>query len=812
MAGNTTFFLREADNYIDYDTFLSDEFDANSYANTIVNQSGTGDGSDIGTALAKLSFSIDSLNKQIQEQVTDNYEDLLGQVTGIKNLETVLATVKANIQELKLSLRKLVSKIKDPYHQLQSYTTQLENLQQTCELLRRLHRFLLLKRRLEGQLPSTENTSIEPDSMAGRDLSAAALTVHELETIVNESDFEGIHIVTKELAFIETARQRVESEADRLLKDGVNTQSQAKMAAGLQIFHNMRQMSTRVQELTNGMLDDLARNIKHVVDMHSLQKEMKGNHPNVRRTNNEPSFGNQQALAQAIWGRMETLMQSMSDSCIKIYDLEKVLEIKKDSLSQVTFLEEVAKMFDATSLVSHFWRVLSATFERELKEATKVSTFLQNTFVGGYPKLLQLLHEFFSRVAIHNGTSLHDYAQSPEYVIMLRSFNIFESGFLARSLTRMHDTINATFPAHGGLSRTAPGRQSILTITRVIEHELETAAFEPHLAQAVARNVVKTLNMFCAKCEALIPNTDQSVYTATQNNTIFMSLSRKIELINITYYMHQSIWKVLEEYPEKMVDIIIKGSEECRRVMLSIGQNLVDGIKLDILRVLIRMHQEDFSGQANRNFNPMEDDSASAYVKELAKHIRYHHSQILSRLSCGTEPKSWVRQIGKYMLHVFVFQASLISPLSEAGKLKLAGDMAEIEFITSSFLSDYGVRIEEIGDEYKALRVLRPLLFLDSVQLTAAHHTAGLSKLVLIHHLVVRSQSSTPRLALPYSVYDLSPREYMEWMERLSEQEQVSLAVDAITKGSNLTAHELETIPENRLIIEIAEQLSSPSI
>lgn len=34
-----------------------------------------------------------------------------------------------------------------------------------------------------------------------------------------------------------------------------------------------------------------------------------------------------------------------------------------------------------------------------------------------------------------------------------------------------------------------------------------------------------------------------------------------IEIANILYYMHQSVWKILEEYPEKIVDIIKKGAD-----------------------------------------------------------------------------------------------------------------------------------------------------------------------------------------------------------------------------------------------------------
>ncbi len=111
---------------------------------------------------------------------------------------------------------------------------------------------------------------------------------------------------------------------------------------------------------------------------------------------------------------------------------------------------------------------MSASFEKELKDATKASHFLQSTFVGDYPKLLKLLHDFFARVAMHNGTLLSDYSQTPEYVIMLRSFQTFQTGFLSKSLQRMSDAVNSTFPTYGALARSPPGRNNVTNITRIM--------------------------------------------------------------------------------------------------------------------------------------------------------------------------------------------------------------------------------------------------------------------------------------------------------------------------------------------------------
>lgn len=82
--------------------------------------------------------------------------------------------------------------------------------------------------------------------------------------------------MTCELASIAQSKELIEEEAKKLLQEGMESQNQTKMASGLQVFYNMKQMGERVEELISTMLDDLILDIKSVVDMQSLQKEMKG--------------------------------------------------------------------------------------------------------------------------------------------------------------------------------------------------------------------------------------------------------------------------------------------------------------------------------------------------------------------------------------------------------------------------------------------------------------------------------------------------------------------------------------------------------
>ena len=67
------------------------------------------------------------------------------------------------------------------------------------------------------------------------------------------------------------------------------------------------------------------------------------------------------------------------------------------------------------------------------------------------------------------------------------------------------------------------------------------------------------------------------------------------------------------------------------------------------------------------------------------------------------------------MLRTFLIHASIARPLGESGKLKLTGDMTELEVGVSSLLSvgqiqgqrGGGLKIDKVGEEYLALRSFR---------------------------------------------------------------------------------------------------------
>jgi hypothetical protein len=71
-----------------------------------------------------------------------------------------------------------------------------------------------------------------------------------------------------------------------------------------------------------------------------------------------------------LWKRLDRVIEDVANCCIKVYTLEKVLKIKRDSVTQVDFLDEVMKTLDEKPSFT-FWTTLVKAFETQTKDAMK---------------------------------------------------------------------------------------------------------------------------------------------------------------------------------------------------------------------------------------------------------------------------------------------------------------------------------------------------------------------------------------------------------------------------------------------------------
>ncbi|KAI6000499.1 Golgi transport complex subunit 5-domain-containing protein [Pisolithus albus] len=660
-----------------------------------------------------------------------------------------------------------------------------------------------------------ERLSTESHEDKGRVIAKAALTITELGALLDEgSDIEGdqqdasllgattagssnhvslcsVNVVAAYIPFISDTRAKVTKEDQSLL------------ASSLQAAYNLRMLPQLVAGLMKDLTDAVERLIRNAFDLSSMSKEIiaKGvifvtipavvsTDPLVllccnssiiiepqqvsqsllykSRVRTEPTSVTAPQFAAALWTRLESLIEQMSSCCVKVYTLEKVLNLKRDPATGISFLDVSmkARISLENKPSSTFWASLGMTLEKCCRDAAKSSTFLQQTLSSGYLRLLRLFHEFFASIALHTDTVYTETHQSPETVVVLRALSTFEGIYLSRSLTRLNEAVSQAFSAG---TRAPPSANDGIAIVRLITNELDSARFDPLLLRAVAKNVATTLDNVVTKADALISTERSAVSLLGPLATPQQVLNGQVA--SCLYYSYTKLSTLMEDHPATVSVLIQPGISKMRTRYDCVINPLLAAIRNEIASITSRIHRVDLQQSVDSMAGMT---GPSLYMKDLVNKLDFVKTSILSNFAQEIAG-SWIPGIVKYVIKTFVLHASIASPLTEVGKLQLTTDMTELEFALSAFLVDNlqgkrGGSLETVGEEYKMLRAMRPLLFLENSNLGSSERTAGLPPLIVLHHILVRSP-----IPLPHTLHGWQETEYVRWIEDHSPQEAYSL-------------------------------------
>lgn len=787
---------------------------------------------DISVAITKLNSGIDDVSKQLKNVVTTHHEQLLIQAAGVTNLEESLHAVRSGLAELDASLEKLRLKIRVPYQALQGHVNRLHKLQQASDVLRRISRFLILARRLELQMAELNrpldtpiDTPAESAKTVGasyeefgdekeRTIAKAALTIAELTTLYEdpiEPVLEGeerpspgfstgrislrsVNVVNSHIASLDNARLTVTSQMEALVLSGLETLDRSALASSLQTAHNLRVLPELVQSLVAGLSNSVDERIRYAFDTTRISREMVGKEHSSAgsllyksRVRTEPTTVTAPQFTALIWGSLESLIDEMTVCCIKVYTLEKVLKLKKDPGTGIMFLDEAMKLLENNPTAT-FWTSLGRSLEKCAKDASKASSFLQTTLGSNYPRLLRLIHEFFAKVAVHTDTVYSQAHQSPETILVLRSFSVFETSFITRCSNRVNEEIGRVFS--GGI-RNPPGMTEGVTIGRAVANELDAAKFDPLLSKTVGKGMVTSLEQIISRWSNLV-TWDRTVALLSGPSATPQQISNA-QLVSFLYQCWSRLVKLKDECSEEVFDLLRPVTDTMREQYEKVVDPVFSVIKRDCGAILATMHRLDFgkSGPA------IGGGGASVYMEELTTKLNFVKQEILERYTGMDVVRQWIISIVKYVIRTFVLHVSITKPLGETGKLQLTSDMTELEFALSAFMADKsqprrrsGGDWSAVADDYRALRAMRPLLFLDNNMLASPQHTAGLQPLIVLHHILVRSP-----IPLPHSLHGWAESEYVKWVDEHSEEESWTLIESGLShweKTAELEGREAE--------------------
>ncbi|KAJ4940008.1 hypothetical protein JOQ06_029439 [Pogonophryne albipinna] len=618
-------------------------------------------------------------------------------------------------------------------------------------------------------------------------------------------DLSGIEVIENDLLLISRARLEVENQAKRLLEQGMEIQNPTQVGTALQVFYNLGSLRETISSVVGGYRTTIKDNINSALDIKGLTQPTNPRAAPGRAV--LPTPGNTAAFRAALWTHLEKLMDQICAACRQVQHLQKVLLKKRDPVTHVCFIDEIIKDGQPDILYT-FWTDVTSTLSEEFHRATEASSFLKQAFEGEYPKLLRLYNELWRRLqqysaslqgALTSGAGIEasldisatesdtqdlftygkqDY--NPEKALK-DSLQPYESAYLSKSLSRLFDPINLVFPMGG---RNPPSNDELDSIIKTIsrqaaylpdvclterhhsdtippldvmlhnqdsKNELNVASVDPNLALAVSKNVAKTVQLFCVKSEQLLctqGECSQVIGPLTEGQR------RNVAVVNSLYRLQQAVNK------------IVSGSGVCVPPAAETLSSCLEAI-------IITLHQEDFSGPLSNPDKP--DVPCSLYMKELQGFISRVMADYFRHFQCVDFIYESTESIAQRAIELFIRHSSLLRPLGEGGKMRLAADCAQMELAVAPLCR----RVSDLGKPYRMLRSFRPLLFQSSELISSSLAVGELFPCsTLLHFFFTRAP---PELKSPHQRAEWSVARYSQWLDdHPSERDRLSLIRGAL--------------------------------
>nr|XP_043611829.1 conserved oligomeric Golgi complex subunit 5 [Erigeron canadensis] len=709
-----------------------------------------------GTAAAraeKIQEGIHLLEKQLRSQVLSRHTDLLSQLSSVKDAESSLFSIRSAVLSLQSSVRNVRSELSDPHRQIRSKTVQLSNLHFTLDLLQHSLRVIRLSKKLRDVMVELDNDKL--------DLSKGAQLHSEILSLCNEYDLAGILPVDEELSFVYESGQRLRTQAMMVLERGLQGLNQAEVGAGLQVFYNLGELTSTVDGLINKYKSQAVKSVSVALDMKTISSSSSSGSggPGGIQRSGTPQIGGGAKAKEALWQRMATCMDQLHSVVVAVWHLQRVLSKKRDPFTHVLLLDEVMQEGDP-SLTARVWEAIVKAFGNQMKSTFTASSFVKEIFTVGYPKLFKMIENLGVRISQDTDVK----GVLPAITVegrdqMLAAIEVFQTAFLALCLSRLSDLVNNVFPMSN--RGNIPSKDDIMKIISRIQEEIEAVKSDARLTFLVLREISKVLLLLAQRAEYQIstgPEARQISSPATPAQL------RNFTLCQCLQDIHESISAMTKGSDVLSPSLNTIYEVACESVT-SLFQSMVGRLETTILQI------------HNQNFAPLGadaamDNNASSYMEELQKHISHFRKEILSKLlpsskDASTRPETicvrLVRSMASRVLIFFIRHAALVRPLSESGKLRMARDMAELELAVGNLYP-----VELLGAPYRALRALRPVIFLETSQLAASPLLQDLPPSVILHHLYSRGPDE---LQSPMQRNKLSPTQYSLWLDSQGEDQ-----------------------------------------
>ncbi|KAH9290341.1 hypothetical protein KI387_034458 [Taxus chinensis] len=737
--------------------FLSENFNSTKFASEALSSGSAASCAD------KLEEGIRLLEKQLRNEVYLRHDELLQQLSSLKDAEGVLTVVKSGVSGLQANVTRVRSEIAEPYKHIKVKSQQLKNLHETVELLQSIVRVLRQVKRLRELMDGGGGGALK------QDLTKAAQLYYEVESLRKEADLAGIEVVDEEIPWLVEAGRRLRSEAMNVFESGMEALNQAEVGSALQVYYNMGELKSTVEGMIGKYKAQGVKSVSSALDMKAVSASVSSSFgPGGIHRSGTPQLGGSLKAKEGLWQRMGTCMDQLHSIMVAAWHLQRVLSKKRDPFTHALFLDEVMQEGDLM-LTDRVWDALVKSFASQMKSAFTASSFIKETLVLGYPKLLSMVENLIEKILRDtNVKGVPPAVKTEGKDQMLAAIESFQIAYLTHCLSSLSDLVNNNlFPLSSRGS--IPSQEQISRFIFRIQEEIEAVKLDAHLTLLVLRVIGKVLQLLAEKAEYQIstgPESRQVMGPVTplqvKNFTICLHLQE----------VHTRVTAMVSSLPPVAMEVMSPSLGAIYGVACDAVTPLFQAMLDRLESCILQIHDQNFGRD---DINAGMDENGSRYMEEIQESIIHFRSEFLSKLLLPAASHSTsvvgesicarlTRKMAARVLTFFVRHAALVRPLSESGKLQLTRDMAELELVVGQNM----FQVEQLGAPYRALRALKPLFFQETSKLGSSPILQDLPRSVVLHHLYSRAPDE---LESPMQRTKLTPKQYSLWLDSQGEEQ-----------------------------------------
>jgi hypothetical protein len=768
-----------------FQPFLHDNFDCAGFASAALAHTGV-------TAVeqtAELQTGIRLLGDQIRDEVNTRYDELLSHSRRLHDAEASLQGVRLGVESLRSAVSRVTGEVMEPFQAVLTKTHQLANLHETADLLRHsLHR-LKLAAKLRQQLAASK-------SGTALDLAKAAKFLTDIKLVGEEADLSGIEVLAADDEFLAGAEKQVVAEAEAALAKGMSTLSQAEVGSALQVYYNLHQLQPAVLGLLSQYNLALSKRLGAALDAKKINAAARAA---AGAAAGSPGLSGS-ASTEEMWSRLGKFGEELHGCAVAVWHLQRVLAKKRDPLTHQCFMDLFLER-GGLPLMERFWRDVTELLRQRMSEAAGLSRasgggrdFVRDAISQGYPRFALLLET--TVVKLVRDTDIKGTAAAAgqmERDNLLDATGPFLDMYLAASSRKLGDAVMATFP--GGATRAIPSAADVQKLVGRLHDELKSAGSSETLSVHMSHKVGEALVLLAERASYMAAAGSELRQLGGSCNA---AQARNISLCCALQEVHRAIVGLLPRLLPPVADCLRAPLEELQVAAVeTVTPVFRAGVEAAEQRIL-SIHKDSF-GQESQAY----ETASSPFLDDLTRLLVYFRTEFLSRFTPPPSPNhntfisALVERMACRVLVFFVRHASLMRGLSQAGKLRLTKDMAELEAAVSSNLFP----VEHLGTPYRMLRAFRPLLFQETSALLSSPLLKELPAPVVLHHLYSRAP---PQLQSPLEQGGLTPAQWSLWLDQHTGVEAVTRISSALnsTKAAAAAADTEGIIP---IMLQICE-------